>query len=57
MTLFVLVLENMIIVNLKVRRAKKQKAAIKPPLMMKNNAKSESGFLKSIFKFFTSRGK
>ena len=53
LTLFVLVLENFLIIHMKVKRAEKQKAVIKPPLMM--NEKSESKFFKSVFGFFTGK--
>ena len=49
-----LVLENFIVVHMKVNRAKKQKAAIKPPLMM-NNGKTNSGCWKSFTRCFTGR--
>lgn len=54
LTLFVLMLENFIVVHMKVNRAKKQKAAVKPPLMM-NGGKANSGCFKSFTRFFTGR--
>ena len=52
LTFFGLVFENFLIIQMKVRRARKQKNEIKPPLMMNNDNKS-TGCFKSISRCFT----
>lgn len=55
LTLFALVLENFIIVYMKVKRAEQQKATIKPPLMLNGDNKANVGCFRSSFRFLTGR--